>query len=133
MTAMTPAKIQGLQKRLLALKEELRGKGPKRIEPNRTDDAKVGGDEDEQPLNEMNQSIASDRNRHDAMVLARICKALRKIASAPDDFGLCEDCGDDLGEARLAAMPYAELCLECQAKRDGPKGPRTRRNLYDFR
>jgi RNA polymerase-binding transcription factor DksA len=46
---------------------------------------------------------------------------------------VCEECGDDLPAARLLAMPYAELCLECQSKRDGPKGPKTRRNLYDFR
>ena len=130
---MTPARLKSLQKRLLALREEIVGKGPKRIEPNRTDDNKVGDDEDEQPLNEMLQAIASNRNRHDAVVLQRIDRALNKLASAPDDFGLCEECGDDLLEARLLAMPYAELCLECQSKRDGPRGPRTRRNLRDFR
>ncbi|MBI5547554.1 MAG: TraR/DksA family transcriptional regulator [Deltaproteobacteria bacterium] len=130
---MTPAKLRHLKDRLTALREEILGKVPQRIEPNRKDDAEVGGDEDEQPLNEMLQSIASNRNRNESAVLLKVDKALRKIAQKPDEYGLCEECGDDLAEARLSAMPFAELCLECQAKRDGSRGPRTRRNLYDFR
>jgi len=130
---MTPAQLKQHLKLLTDLRTQLLDKGPARIEPNRTDDSKVGGDEDEQPLNEMLQSIASHRNRNDAALIARVDKALRKLREDPDEYGLCEECGDDLPAARLKAMPYAELCLECQSKRDGPKGPRTRRNLYDFR
>ncbi len=133
MAPMTPVQLQEFKARLAALRDQLVGAGPKRIAPNRTDDTKVGGDEDEQPLNEMLQSIASHRNRNDAVVLARVAKALKKIDLEPDEFGLCEECGDDLPPARLKAMPFAELCLECQAKRDGSKGPQTRRNLFDFR
>jgi len=133
MAPMTPVQRQEFKARLAALRDERVGAGPQRIAPNRTDDAKVGGDEDEQPLNEMLQSIASHRNRNDATVLARVAKALKKIDLEPDEFGLCEECGDDLPQARLKAMPFAELCLECQSKRDGPKGPQTRRNLFDFR
>ena len=130
---MTPAKLRQFKLRLSALRAEMTGKGKKRIEPNRKDDAEVGANEDEQPLNEMLQSITSNRNRNDAAILARLLRAQRKIEQEPEEFGLCEECGEELPEARLKAMPYVELCVECQAKRDGPKGPRTRRNLYDFR
>jgi DnaK suppressor protein len=130
---MTPAQLQTFKQALLDLREELLGRGAARIEPNRTDTTKVGGDEDEQPLNEMLQAIASNRNRNSAAILAKVDKALRKLGENPDDFGLCEECEEDLPPARLKAMPYAELCLDCQAKRDGHKGPQTRRNLYDVR
>ena len=130
---MTPALLQKHLQLLTDLRAEVVNKGPAKIEPNRTDDSKVGGDEDEQPLNEMNQAIASQRNRNDAALIARIDKALRKLKHDPGEYGVCEDCGDDLPAPRLKAMPYAELCLECQSKRDGPKGPRTRRNLYEFK
>jgi DnaK suppressor protein len=130
---MTPAQLKKHVQLLTDLRAEIVGRGPAKIEPNRTDDSKVGGDEDEQPLNEMNQAIASQRNRNDAVILARVDKALRKLRDDPDEYGVCEDCGDDLAAPRLKAMPYAELCLECQSKRDGPKGPKTRRNLYDYR
>ncbi|HEY3449448.1 MAG TPA: TraR/DksA family transcriptional regulator [Myxococcales bacterium] len=130
---MTPAQLKKHLELLTELRAQLLGKGPAKIAPNRTDQTKVGGDEDEQPLNEMLQTIASHRNKNDAALVLRIDKALRKLRDDPGEYGLCEDCGDDLPAPRLKAMPYAELCLECQSKRDGPKGPKTRRNLYDFR
>ncbi|HET9451620.1 MAG TPA: TraR/DksA family transcriptional regulator [Aggregicoccus sp.] len=118
--------------RLLALHAELTGKAPLRIEPNRTDDAKVGGDEDEQPLNEMMQAIASSRNRNLDGVLKRVVKALGKLREDPDGYGECEECGDELPLGRLRAMPYAEFCVACQGKRDAPKGGPTRKKLTDY-
>ncbi|ATB49857.1 TraR/DksA family transcriptional regulator [Corallococcus macrosporus] len=117
---------------LLALHAELTEKAPSRIEPNRTDDARIGGDEDEQPLNEMMQAIASNRNRNMDGVLARVLKALGKLREDPDAFGECEECGDELPLGRLRAMPYAELCVTCQGAKDGPKGRATRSKLTDY-
>ena len=130
---MTPAQRKQIHELLLSLERELTGKTPAKIEPNRTDDAKVGGDEDEQPLNEMMQSIASNRNRNIAGVLARVNKALAKLRGSPDEFGECEECGDPIAFARLKAMPYAEFCVDCQGKKDAPKGGPTRKKLTDYR
>ncbi|CAG0930744.1 General stress protein 16O [Thermoflexales bacterium] len=33
-------------------------------------------------------------------------------------FGLCLDCGQEIDAARLEAIPYAPVCLSCQAKRE---------------
>lgn len=129
---LSKAQRQKLQQSLEALADELAGKAV-RIEPNRTDDAKVGGDEDEQPLNEMLQAIASNRNKNAGGVLARVNKALGKLRDAPDEFGECEECGDDIPFGRLQAMPYAELCVTCQSKRDGPRTGPTRKKVTDFR
>ena len=129
---MNAKQREELLQRLLALHAELTGKGPLRIEPNRTDDAKVGGDEDEQPLNEMMQAIASSRNRTMDGVLKRVVKALGKLREDPDGYGECEECGDALPLRRLEAMPYAEYCVGCQGKRDAPKGGPTRKKLTDY-
>ncbi len=72
MAPMTPVQTLEYKARLAARHDGLIGTGPKRIAPNSTDDAKVGGDEDERPLNEMLQSIASHRHRDDAAALARL-------------------------------------------------------------
>jgi DnaK suppressor protein len=130
---LTKAQRQELQQSLEALAAELAGKVPHRIEPNRADGAKVGGDEDEQPLNEMLQAIASNRNKNTDGVLARVNKALAKLRDSPDELGECEECGDDIPFGRLQAMPYAELCVACQGKRDGPRTGPTRKKLTDFR
>ena len=37
-------------------------------------------------------------------------------------YGECEDCGEEIGEARLKAVPYATLCVECKADREGRAG-----------
>ncbi len=31
-------------------------------------------------------------------------------------YGLCLDCGQEIDDARLEAIPYAPLCLSCQSK-----------------
>ncbi|MDY7228531.1 TraR/DksA family transcriptional regulator [Hyalangium rubrum] len=129
---MTDAQREELSKLLLALHAELTGKAPLKIEPNRTDEARIGGDEDEQPLNEMMQAIASSRNRNMDGVLKRVVKALGKLRNDPDSFGECEDCGDPLPFGRLKAMPYVEFCVECQGKQDKPKGGPTRKKLTDY-
>lgn len=130
---MTKSELAAYRRRLMALQNELMGKGAQKIEPNRTDDAAVGLDEDAQPLNEMLQSIASSRNKNANGALERIARALRKLKESPDDYGLCEACDEEIGEGRLTAMPFAELCVDCQQKRDGPKGPATRRSLWEFK
>jgi DnaK suppressor protein len=128
---LTAAQKKTLRRALQALVSEVSSKAPRRIAPNRTDETKVGGDEDEQPLNEMLQAIASDRNRASGDVLGRAQRALEKLGS--DEAGTCEECGEDIPWGRLKAMPYAELCVGCQGKRDGPQRGPTRRGLTDFR
>jgi DnaK suppressor protein len=128
---VTQAQRKQLEKRLHQLRDQLSGKGAARIDPNRLSEAEIGTKEDEQPLNEMLQSIASNRNRNDADIIRRIDLALKKLRIEPDDFGLCEECQDDIPFARLKLMPYAEFCVGCQAKRDPPKST-TRKKLTDY-
>ena len=128
---MTPAQRSQLKKVLQALEAQLLGKGARKVDPNRTAETDVGGDEDEQPLNEMLQSIASNRNRSDAATLVLVRKALEKLGKDPDSYGECEECGEEIAAGRLKAMPYAELCVACQAKRD-PRSLPTRKKLTDY-
>jgi len=129
---MTPADRDAMARRLHALRESLLEKTPTRIEPNRTDGATTGvADEDAQALNEMHQALASTRNVIQAEALARIDRALARLASDLDVFGLCEECEEAIPWARLEAMPDATLCTECQAKRDPQRNAR-RRSTSDF-
>jgi RNA polymerase-binding transcription factor DksA len=40
--------------------------------------------------------------------------ALVRIASG--DYGVCMQCGDDISEARLDALPYTPFCSTCAAR-----------------
>ncbi len=129
---MTDGQRATLQRRLHALRDEALGRGPSRIEPNRTDETAVGvSDEDAQALNEMHQVLASKRNREQAELLARVTRAIDRLATDPDLFGCCEECEEEIPWARLEAMPYATLCTACQAKRDPQRNVR-RRSSGDF-
>jgi DnaK suppressor protein len=126
------AQRERLKQKLLELHAELTGKTPLKIEPNRTDEGRVGGDEDEQPLNEMMQAIASNRNRNTDGVLQKVLVALGKLRTDPDSFGECEECGDEIPLGRMEAMPYVQYCVNCQGLKDSPKGGPTRRKLTDY-
>lgn len=121
------------KKRLLALRAELLAEGDHPIEPAEDTGVITKPDEDAQPLVEMNQVIASSRNRARTQVLDRIRAALDRLENDPDSFGMCIECGEAVAARRLELMPYAELCVECQQSRDLPQGPSGRRHLRDFK
>ena len=123
---------QALHLRLERLREQLVAHGPNKIEPARKDAATVGvPDEDEQALAEMMQILASQQNRKQSEELGLIDRALRKLADAPGDYGLCEECDEEIAPRRLELMPYATLCTECQTARD-PRRGRSRKSLTDY-
>jgi DnaK suppressor protein len=130
---MTPKQREAHRRTLDRLRAELLQAEPARIEPNRRDPATTGvADEDAQALSEMMQVLASKRNEGKAALLRQIDHALTKLVDAPDDFGLCEECEEEISPKRLAAVPYATLCVACQAKRD-PKLGGSRKKLTDFK
>jgi RNA polymerase-binding transcription factor len=49
---------------------------------------------------------------NEGALLKEIDEALRKVYRG--EFGMCENCGRSIARARLEAMPYARLCLECK-------------------
>ncbi|OHB25360.1 MAG: molecular chaperone DnaK [Desulfuromonadaceae bacterium GWB2_53_15] len=36
------------------------------------------------------------------------------------NYGICEDCGEEIDEARLRVAPYVPCCVSCQKQREGP-------------
>jgi DnaK suppressor protein len=120
------------RQRLVALRDEIVREGDLEIEPGRTDDTAVGTDEDAQPLTEMSQAIASNRNRERATILRLVTAALARLDADAELFGLCTECEEPIPPKRLELMPYVELCVECQGARDGKRGG-TRKSLTDFK
>ena len=67
-------------------------------------------------------SLESDRNfelrirDRERKLISKIREALDRIDSG--DFGECEDCGDQIGAARLKARPVTTLCIECKTEQE---------------
>ena len=127
---MSPDEVDTLRERLLAMKAELETKGLQKLEPNRKD-AVTNSDEDEQPLNEMHQTIASNRNKNKSDTLRKIKGALARIKSEPEMIGLCMECEEPIPPKRLLLMPFAQHCVKCQSALEGSPDGR-RRSLRDY-
>jgi RNA polymerase-binding protein DksA len=58
-----------------------------------------------------------DRNqallRNSQVVLAQVRAALERLDAG--SYGICERCGREISARRLEALPYATLCIDCQA------------------
>jgi len=46
--------------------------------------------------------------------LVEIDDALQRLIAEPEQFGVCQQCGREIGFERLEVIPYATLCTECQ-------------------
>lgn len=51
-----------------------------------------------------------------AQTLIRIDEALLRVDQGT--YGKCDECGQDIAQARLQAVPFALLCLECQEREE---------------
>lgn len=50
----------------------------------------------------------------DRQVLQQIQNALSRIEG--EIYGICTNCDDEINPKRLEAVPWAELCIECQGR-----------------
>jgi DnaK suppressor protein len=61
---------------------------------------------------EMERSMAVDTLNRKAALLGQVNDALERIAAG--SYGVCLACENSISAKRLAALPWAALCLECQ-------------------
>jgi DnaK suppressor protein len=67
-----------------------------------------------------NADAMSDAERNQAMLhnsqvlLDQVNAALARLDAGT--YGICENCGKEISPRRLEALPYARLCVDCQAK-----------------
>ena len=54
-----------------------------------------------------------DRER---ILLKKIDEALKKMED--DTYGVCEECGEDIGVERLLARPVTDLCVKCKEEQE---------------
>lgn len=52
-----------------------------------------------------------------ATELNQVNQALGRLEAG--DYGICQSCGDPIGEARLVALPYATSCIDCAEEAEG--------------
>jgi phage/conjugal plasmid C-4 type zinc finger TraR family protein len=125
---MTSTDIDRHRERLFALRGRLRA-GIAELEEAIAGDGNDPGDLSHVPthvadrdMEELEVDEAMDRNQ--VALLGAVEDALERMEAGT--FGRCEECGGEIPERRLEALPYAALCLACQRGREAgpPEAPR---------
>jgi RNA polymerase-binding protein DksA len=57
---------------------------------------------------------------NEQQVLYRINEALRRVDDGT--YGKCEECGSNIKETRLKALPFATMCISCKEKDEARGG-----------
>ena len=69
-------------------------------------------DAEEQSVQDFAQDVELALMEMKSETLSQIDEAIRRLEAGV--YGVCANCGRDVAEARLKALPFATLCLECQ-------------------
>jgi RNA polymerase-binding transcription factor len=78
----------------------------------------TGERKDEEDLTAFYQSEVMMCSQFEARreVIKKIDRALSMFNEGR--YGICEECGEDIGERRLSAIPFALYCRGCQEERE---------------
>lgn len=62
------------------------------------------------------QAMSIETGRRRRQKLVQIQAALRRMDEG--EYGYCQECGEDIPEARLMVDPAALLCIDCASRRE---------------
>jgi DnaK suppressor protein len=118
--AMAPERREALHRMLMGKRQELMqeiagnlGQSFTEDQRRRLESAMDVGDQSLMDLDrELGISLMEMRNKRRQL----IDEALGRLEDGT--YGLCEECGVEINEKRLAAVPFAKLCVACQSKQE---------------
>ena len=107
---MNKTLLKKLKKELYIKREDLFklvNKTPKGI-------VKEVGDSIDLAADSAEKEMMFELNDHERVLLNEIDNAILKLEH--NMYGKCEECGEEISEARLKVMPAARMCIKCQTK-----------------
>ena len=96
-----------LEDRRLEIHEKLRS-----LRETHPVEAAVVKDAEEQSVDDFVQEVDFALMEMKSETLKKIDEALRRLEHGT--YGICGECGAEIAEPRLAALPFAALCRSCQ-------------------
>lgn len=107
--------IEFFRKHLTGMLEEAQQKGDSTIE-ELTDSNEVFADPADRATAESDRAFTLRIRDRERRLIRKIQAALQRIDDG--SYGVCEECGDDIGVARLKARPVTRLCINCKSKQE---------------
>lgn len=107
--------IQFFRDMLNAMLEEILQKGQATID-DMTETVEVYADPADRATAESDRAFTLRLRDRERKLIKKITQALQRIEDG--EFGLCVECGDEIGIARLKARPMTTLCINCKSKQE---------------
>lgn len=109
--AMTTEQLDYFRELLLTWKSNLMVDVDKTIH-HMQDEAANFADPNDRATQEEEFSLELRTRDRERKLMAKIDESLNRIDSG--EYGVCEECGIDIGIERLKARPTAEMCIDCK-------------------
>lgn len=101
---------------LEARKQEIFSQAETSKETGMTFDPDDLPDEVDLASSEADQSMNLRLRDRERVLLRKVVKALNKIKDG--EYGVCENCGEDIGVKRMTARPVTDLCIRCKEEQE---------------
>ena len=114
--SMKKKDLEKFKERLLAQKKQIVESSQKVLERELNVDRDDLPDELDLATSELSKSLMLRLNDRERAILPKIEKALQRIEAG--EYGVCEDCGGEIGVSRLEVRPFASLCIKCKEEEE---------------
>ncbi len=112
---MKPEDLEFFREKLMKSREEILQKGEDTLE-DMTEERIVHADPADRASAESDRAFTLRLRDRDRKLVHKIDEALERIEEG--SFGICEECGEEIGRARLEARPVTTLCINCKSKQE---------------
>lgn len=107
--------IQFFRDMLNSMLEDILQKGQATID-DMTETVEVYADPADRATAESDRAFTLRLRDRERKLIKKIQQAVTRIEEG--EFGVCVDCGEDIGIARLKARPMTTLCINCKSKQE---------------
>ena len=114
--------LENFKKELIRKREEILSEAGKTLS-EMTDNSQNVPDPNDRATLESGRSFELRIRDRERKLLSKIEEALERVEEG--EFGVCEECGEEIGLKRLEARPVTTLCIDCktiQEKKERSQG-----------
>jgi DnaK suppressor protein len=114
---MSPSDLKRYREILEKKKDEILAAAPARTPA--TEPGSKSGDWIDQSSMENDVHVRLALKQTDHKLFRAIVDAIHRVDQGT--YGICQDCENEIAHARLEAVPWTRVCIECKSKQDKDK------------
>ena len=108
---MKKNKLKHFQSLLENIRTEIVGDVEKAHHNKKSNEVEQMADISDDAARSYGKKLQGDLEEQEWVKLKQVEAALKKVEDG--EYGICEQCGQEILETRLEIMPYTEFCIQC--------------------